>query len=91
LERTVDESGLHYKLSTFNSIAKLAPQPSPSAPPESATEDTIEKALNAGANWWPLQMARELDDAILTLRASELDLGLWLFKTTGNPGAVLRH
>jgi benzoyl-CoA-dihydrodiol lyase len=34
-------------------------------------------------------MARELDDAILTLRASELDLGLWIVKTTGNPDAVL--
>jgi len=34
-------------------------------------------------------MARELDDAILTLRAGELDLGLWIFKTSGNPDAVL--
>jgi len=34
-------------------------------------------------------MARELDDAILTLRASELDLGLWIFKTAGSPDAVL--
>jgi len=34
-------------------------------------------------------MARELDDAILTLRASELDLGLWIIKTAGNPDAVL--
>jgi benzoyl-CoA-dihydrodiol lyase len=30
-----------------------------------------------------------LDDAILTLRACELDLGLWIVKTTGNPDAVL--
>jgi benzoyl-CoA-dihydrodiol lyase len=49
----------------------------------------LEKAIAAGANWWPLQMARELDDAILTLRASELDLGLWILKTAGNPEAVL--
>jgi benzoyl-CoA-dihydrodiol lyase len=34
-------------------------------------------------------MARELDDAILTLRTSELDLGLWIFKATGNPDAVI--
>ncbi len=34
-------------------------------------------------------MARELDDAILTLRSSELELGLWLFKTSGNPEAVI--
>jgi len=89
LERAVDESGLHYKFVDvqFNREARTATITVRA--PESATEDTIEKALNAGANWWPLQMARELDDAILTLRASELDLGLWLLKTTGNPGAVL--
>src|SRR3981189_3091576 len=89
LERAVDESGLHYKFVDvqFNREARTATITVRG--PESATENTIEKALNAGANWWPLQMARELDDAILTLRACELDLGLWLFKTTGNPDAVL--
>src|SRR5438309_3361645 len=34
-------------------------------------------------------MARALDDAILTLRTEELDLGLWIFKTIGNPDTVL--
>jgi benzoyl-CoA-dihydrodiol lyase len=33
-------------------------------------------------------MARELDDAILTLRTNELDLGLWLMKTEGDPEKV---
>jgi benzoyl-CoA-dihydrodiol lyase len=51
-------------------------------------EGTLEEVLAAGANWWPLQMARELDDVILTLRTSEPDLGLWLIKTTGNPDSV---
>jgi len=89
LERRVDESGVHYKLVNvqFNREARTATINVRA--PESATENTIDKAQAAGANWWPLQMARELDDAILTLRASELDLGLWLFKTTGNPDAVL--
>jgi benzoyl-CoA-dihydrodiol lyase len=57
--------------------------------PENVSENSLEKALAAGADWWPLQMARELDDAILTLRTSELDLGLWIIKTAGNPDAVL--
>jgi benzoyl-CoA-dihydrodiol lyase len=34
-------------------------------------------------------MARELDDAILMLRVNELELGLLLLKTSGNPDAVL--
>jgi len=45
--------------------------------------------MQAGAAWWPLQMARELDDAILSLRTNELELGLWILKTAGNPDAVL--
>jgi len=49
----------------------------------------VESALAEGAGWWPLQMARELDDAILGLRTSEPELGLWIVKTTGNPDAVL--
>ncbi|HEV7575758.1 MAG TPA: 2,3-epoxybenzoyl-CoA dihydrolase [Caldimonas sp.] len=43
----------------------------------------------AGAAWWPLAMARQLDDAILTLRTNELDLGTWILKTEGDPAAVL--
>jgi len=89
LERTADDAGLHYKFVEvqYNREARTATITVHA--PEAATENTLEKVLAAGANWWPLQMARELDDAILTLRASELNLGLWLFKTTGNPSAVL--
>ncbi len=43
----------------------------------------------AGAAWWPLAMARQLDDAILTLRTNELELGTWVLKTEGDPAAVL--
>ena len=89
LERTADESGLHYKFVEvqFNREARTATITVRG--PESITENTVDKALAAGANWWPLQMARELDDAVLTLRASELDLGLWILKTSGDPGAVI--
>jgi benzoyl-CoA-dihydrodiol lyase len=89
IDRTADESGLHYKFVDvqFNREARTATITVRA--PEAANENSVEKAIAAGANWWPLQMARELDDAILTLRASELDLGLWIFKATGNPNAVL--
>lgn len=43
----------------------------------------------AGVNWWPLRMARELDDAILHLRTNELDVGTWILKTAGDAQAVL--
>jgi benzoyl-CoA-dihydrodiol lyase len=89
LKRTNDVAGLHYEYVDvqYNRDARTATIAVRA--PESVTEDNLEKVFAAGANWWPLQMARELDDAILTLRASELDLGLWIFKTSGNPDAVL--
>jgi benzoyl-CoA-dihydrodiol lyase len=43
----------------------------------------------AGASWYPLQMTRELDDAILHMRTNELDIGTWLLKTQGDAAAVL--
>jgi len=43
----------------------------------------------AGAGWWPLAMARQLDDAILSLRTNELDIGTWILKTRGDAQAVL--
>jgi benzoyl-CoA-dihydrodiol lyase len=89
LERTADETGLHYKFVDVQFDREARTATITVRAPEAATENTVEKALAAGANWWPLQMARELDDAILTLRAGELELGLWLLKTTGNPDAVI--
>jgi len=43
----------------------------------------------AGANWYPLALARELEDAILSLRTNELDIGLWLIKSQGEAEAIL--
>jgi benzoyl-CoA-dihydrodiol lyase len=40
-------------------------------------------------SWYPLQLARELDEAILNLRHNHLDVGLWIFKTKGNVQDVL--
>jgi len=89
LMRTVDEAGLRYEFvdAQVNREGRLVTLTVRA--PESVPACTVESALAAGANWWPLQMARELDDAILTLRTTELDLGLWILKATGNPEAVL--
>ena len=43
----------------------------------------------AGAGFWPLAMARELDDAILHLRLNEPELGIVVFRSEGDPAAVL--
>jgi len=57
--------------------------------PTTSQPDTIAGIEAAGVNWWPLAMARELDDAILSMRTNELDIGTWIWKTEGDAAAVL--
>jgi len=52
--------------------------------PKAALPSTPEAMLAQGDAWYPLQMARELDDAILSLRTNELDIGTWLLRTEGD-------
>ncbi len=89
LSRTVEADALRYRnvrveidrvarTASFVVQAPTAPQPT-----------TIDGILAAGAGWWPLEMARELDDAILSMRTNELDVGVWLLRTEGDANAVL--
>jgi len=89
LARRVERDGLEYPHVTVaidraRRIATVTVR-GPSAPQPSGIE-----AINAaGAQWWPLAVARELDDAILSMRSNELDIGTWLLKTEGDAKAVL--
>lgn len=88
LERRIEPDALHYRhvsvamdrarrTATFTVRGPAGAQPSDIAGIEAA-----------GAAWYPLQMARELDDAILGMRTNELELGTWLLKTEGDAAAV---
>ncbi len=89
LGRRIDATGYHYehvdvaldrkaRTATITVSAPKSPQPSDPA-----------AILRAGARWWPLAMARELDDAILLLRTNDLEVGTWILKTRGDADAVL--
>ena len=88
--RTIDEQGLHYRhvdvLIDRNartaSITVLGPDGEQPADPEAIHA--------AGTDWWPLAMARELDDAILMLRTNEPEIGIWILRTRGDLDAVLK-
>jgi benzoyl-CoA-dihydrodiol lyase len=89
LKRLIDDAGLHYehvdvlidRNARHATITVAAPR---TAPPEDvATIHTL------GAAWWPLAVARELDDAILLLRTNEPEIGIWILKTAGNASRVL--
>ena len=89
LERTVDKSGYHYKYVdvTLDRAARRATLVVRA--PEGAEPKDIDGIVKAGAAWWPIRMARELDDAVLNLRTNHLDLGTWIIKTEGNAEHVL--
>ena len=89
LAKTIEADALRYthvqvQIDRARRVATLTVKAPAGAQPKSLAE--IE-AL--GADWYPLAMARELADAILELRTNELDIGLWLLKTQGDPAAVL--
>ena len=88
LERRIDDTGYHYKcvdavLDREGRVVTITVRA-----PEAVGAKSLDEIKAAGCKWWPLQMARELDDAILSLRANELELGLWIVKTGGDPEAV---
>jgi benzoyl-CoA-dihydrodiol lyase len=59
----------------------------PEAPPPADAEAMAAQ----GAGFWPLALARELDDAILDIRLNEFDTAVIVFKSAGDPAAVLAY
>jgi benzoyl-CoA-dihydrodiol lyase len=59
--------------------------------PSQSAPASVEAAHALGAKFWPLVIARELEDAILHLRTNEAAIGVVLFRTDGNAQAVLEH
>jgi benzoyl-CoA-dihydrodiol lyase len=89
LERTIDDAGYHYEY-VDAAIDRKARTVTLTVSAPAATPPTELAAIHAaGARWWPLAMARELDDAILLLRTNELEIGSWILKTRGAIDAVL--
>jgi benzoyl-CoA-dihydrodiol lyase len=64
-------------------LVVLGPAVDPPADPAAAQAQ--------GCAFWPLALARALDDAILHLRANEPELGVWVFRTEGDPARVLAY
>ncbi len=89
IERTIETDALtysHVKV-TIDRGARAATfvikGPSASQPQDIA-------AIEAkGANWYPLMLGRELEDAILSMRTNEPEIGVWLMKSHGALDAVL--
>jgi benzoyl-CoA-dihydrodiol lyase len=59
--------------------------------PSEGVPSSVEAAHALGAKFWPLIVARELDDATLHLRTNEAAIGVVLFRTDGRAQAVLEY
>jgi benzoyl-CoA-dihydrodiol lyase len=89
LDRSIGPHGFHYRFVDVRLDSATQRVELTIAAPDGAAPESVDEALAAGARWWPLQMARELDDAILNLRTNWLDYGVWVLKTRGAAAAVL--
>jgi benzoyl-CoA-dihydrodiol lyase len=90
LESRVDHDSLVYpnlkvaidrvaRIATFTVLA-----------PKDPIESEPDAIHAAGVRWFPLALARELDDAILQLRSNHLDIGTWVFTSRGEPSAIAK-
>ena len=61
------------------------------AGPESDAPSSMADVYAQGPAFWPLAVARELDDLILDLRANETEIGTWVLRTAGDAERVLAH
>ena len=89
LKRRIDGDGYHYEHVDVTVDGKARTATVTVAAPPGVQPDDVAGIHAAGANWWPLAMARELDDAILMLRTNDTELGTWILKTRGDAAAVL--
>ena len=91
IERVIGEDGVSYstvkvEIDRAGHRATITLTGPTSPPPSSAAAVHAE-----GARFYPLRLARELDDAILHLRLNELEIGTLVFKSQGDPGLVLAY
>ena len=89
LSRTIDASGYHYRNVDIEIDRRARTAIITVSAPAQQQPQELAGIHAAGAQWWPLEMARELDDAILMLRTNDLEAGTWILKTRGSADAVL--
>lgn len=91
LERTISDNGVSYSLVEIELDRAGRKATITLKGPEDAAPADMEAFHAQGDQAYLLKLCRELEDAILHLRLNEKDLGLWIFRTQGDPAAVLAH
>ena len=88
LERTLEADALRYSQVTVEIDRARRVATWTVKAPSGAQPTDVAGIEAAGSAWYPLVLARELEDAILSMRTNELEIGTWLMKTAGDAAAV---
>jgi benzoyl-CoA-dihydrodiol lyase len=83
---TLDYEFVSVAFSRAERLATITLRAPDAAPPASA-----DAMVSQGASFWSLQIARELDDAILDIRLNEFDVAAIVFKSQGDAPNVLAY
>ncbi|WP_394789747.1 2,3-epoxybenzoyl-CoA dihydrolase [Rhodoferax sp.] len=89
LQRTIEADAIRYPTVTVEIDRSKRTASITVKGPVGAQPTDIAGIEAAGAAWYPLAMARDLEDAILEMRTNETEIGTWLIKTEGDGAAVL--
>ena len=88
LNRSVEESRIVYDNLTVDIDRDAVTATVTIRAPAEAPPSDIAGIEAQGAAFWPLALARELDDAVLELRGNEKEIGTWVFRTEGDSATV---
>ncbi len=89
LQRVIEADALRYSLVTVEIDRAKRTASFTAQGPSGAQPTDVAGIEGAGAAWYPLVLARELEDAILQMRTNETEIGTWLIRTIGDTAAAL--
>jgi benzoyl-CoA-dihydrodiol lyase len=93
-ERTGDSityAHVSAKLDRDRAVAEITVTSPEADAPAAMAPLSMDAVYAQGADFWPLAVARELDDLILDLRTNETEIGTWVLRTAGDASRVLAH
>ena len=91
LDRVISPERIRYPNLTIDIDRELRAATFVLQGPDSAPPDDPSEIIKYGDGFWPLAIARELDDAVLHLRFNEPRIGTWVFRSTGDIARVTAH
>jgi benzoyl-CoA-dihydrodiol lyase len=91
LERTLEGDTIRYRHVTCRLDRDRGRAEITAVAPAGAAPCDVAAVHAQGAEFWPLALARELDDLILHLRTNEDGIGVWVLKTAGGADEVAAY